>query len=62
MKRKEIFFILEKRKMNFVEKIIIFVMLLKYVQNKSCSDWKEWINYKTNFHIDFFDLSLEETA
>lgn len=53
--------------MNFVvEKILIFLVLLKYVQNndseQSCLNWTDWNNFKTNFHIDFYDLSLEKIA
>ena len=64
MKRIKIFFISEKIKMNFVEKIIIFylVLLLKYVQNQSCQDWKEWNDFKTNFSIAFYNSSLEIIA
>ena len=40
--------------MNIVGKIIIILVLLKYVQNnQSCSDWKEWNDFKTiNFKKD----------
>jgi hypothetical protein len=62
MKRIEIFFIIEKRKMNFVEIIIIFLVLLKYVQNQSCPDWKEWKDFKKNFSIGFYNSSLETVA
>ena len=68
MIRIKFFFIFEK-KMNFiVEKILIFIVLLKYVhvQNndseQSCLNWTDWNNFKTDFHIDFYDLSLEKIA
>ena len=48
--------------MNFVEKIIIFLVLLKYVQNQSCPDWKEWKDFKNNFIIGFYNSSLEKIA
>ena len=48
--------------MNFVEKIILFLVLLKYVQNQSCPDWKEWQDFKKNFSIGFYNSSLERMA
>ena len=48
--------------MNFIEKIIIFLVLLKYVQNQSCQDWKEWNDFKTKFHIGFYNSKLEIIA
>ena len=48
--------------MNFVEKIIIFLVLIKYVQNQSCPDWKEWKDFKNNFIIGFYNSSLEIIA
>jgi hypothetical protein len=49
--------------MNFVEKIIIFLVLLKYVQpDQSCPEWKEWKDFKKNFSIGFFNSSLETIA
>ncbi len=53
---------LRKRKMNFVRKILIFLVLLKYVQNQSCPDWKEWRDFKVYFHIGFYNSSLETIA
>jgi hypothetical protein len=54
-----------KNKMNFVEKILIFLVLLKYVKNNdsgSCLDWTDWKEFKTDFHIDFYDSGLESIA
>jgi hypothetical protein len=48
--------------MNFVEKILTFLVLLKCVQNQSCPDWKEWNDFKTNFSIAFYNSSLEIIA
>jgi len=48
--------------MNIVGKIIIIFVLLKYVQNQSCSDWKEWKDFKTKFRINFFNNKAETNA
>ena len=49
--------------MNIVGKIIIILVLLKYVQNnQSCSDWKEWNDFKTKFRIYFFNNKAETNA
>jgi hypothetical protein len=52
----------KKIKMNIVGKIIIIFVLLKYVQNQSCSDWKEWKDFKTKFRINFFNNKAETNA
>jgi hypothetical protein len=49
--------------MNIVGKITIILVLLKYVQNnQSCSDWKEWNDYKTKFRISFVNIKAETNA
>ncbi len=49
--------------MNIVGKIIIILVLLKYVQNnQSCSDWKEWNDFKTKFRISFVNIKAETNA
>jgi hypothetical protein len=45
--------------MNFCKKIIIFLALLKNVQNQLCPNWADWKSFKTNFSITFFNSSLE---
>lgn len=45
--------------MNFAEKILIFLALLKYVENQTCPDWIDWKNFKTNFSITYFNLTLD---
>jgi len=48
--------------MNIVGKIIIIFVLLKYVQNQSCSGWKEWNDFKTKFRISFSNNKAETFA
>ncbi len=54
---KKIFILFEK--MNFLKKIVIFLVLLKNVQNQLCPDWADWKGFKTNFSITFFNSSLD---
>jgi hypothetical protein len=48
--------------MNIVGKIIIILVLLKYVQNKSCPVLEEWIDFKIKFKIKFFSNNAETIA
>jgi len=43
--------------MNFLKKIVIFLVLLKNVQNQLCPDWADWKGFKTS--ITFFNSSLD---
>ena len=52
--------------MNIFEKILTFLVLLKYVQNNDfeqlCLDGTDWNEFKTDFNINFYNSSLEMTA
>ena len=42
--------------------ILIALISLKSVENASCLEWTDWNNYKMNFSIQFYNMTLEINA
>jgi len=49
-------------KLELILRILICLITLKCVQNKSCLNWDAWKDYKLEYNLNFYNTNLESIA
>jgi hypothetical protein len=47
---------------NILKLLICLILQLKHVENQSCLNLRNWLDFKSKFNIKFYNSSLELIA